>query len=92
MSTRYLLDLHPSPPNHSRGIFLLAALALFVVHRPAFAIDQLAYSFESDLQGFHNNGGGTTVTQDTIGATNGTNSMKVSVVAGATFVERRLRL
>jgi hypothetical protein len=44
------------------------------------------YSFESGLQGFGPNGGGTTVTLDTIGATDGTNSMKFDIVAGATFV------
>jgi PEP-CTERM motif len=47
---------------------------------------QLVYSFEGGLQGFAANGAGTTVTSDTIGATQGTNSMKTSVVAGATFV------
>ncbi|HEX3601999.1 MAG TPA: PEP-CTERM sorting domain-containing protein, partial [Lacipirellulaceae bacterium] len=36
--------------------------------------------------GFGPNGGGVTVTQDTIGATDGLSSMKVSVVGGATFV------
>ncbi len=49
----------------------------------------LAYSFESpsvNPDGFGPNGGGVTITQDTIGATDGTHSMKVSVVSGATFV------
>jgi hypothetical protein len=48
----------------------------------------LAYSFEGAAppDGFGANGGGVNVTQDTIGATQGTNSMGVSVVAGATFV------
>jgi hypothetical protein len=50
------------------------------------AVDSLAYSFETGLQGFGPNGGGTTITQDTIGATDGPHSMKVSVVGGATFV------
>ena len=47
-----------------------------------------AYSFEggSPPDGFGPNGGGVTVTQDTIGATDGSKSLKVSVVAGATFV------
>jgi hypothetical protein len=44
------------------------------------------YSFESDLQGFGPNGAGTTVTLDTIGATDGANSMKFDIVQGATFV------
>lgn len=51
---------------------------------PAAALD-LAFSFESGLQGFGPNGLGVTVTQDTIGATEGTQSMKVSLVEGATF-------
>lgn len=48
----------------------------------------LAYSFEggSPPDGFGPNGGGVTVTQDTIGATDGVNSLKASVVGGATFV------
>jgi hypothetical protein len=47
----------------------------------------LGYSFESGLQGFGPNPAlGITVTQDTIGATEGTQSMKVSLLAGATFV------
>lgn len=46
----------------------------------------LAYSFEDDLQGFGPNGAGITITQDTIGATEGTQSMKVDIVQGATFV------
>jgi hypothetical protein len=50
-------------------------------------VDSLAYSFESDLQGWARNQAsfGITVTQDTIGATEGTKSMKVSLVGGATF-------
>jgi hypothetical protein len=50
---------------------------------------QTLYSFEAppvNPDGFGPNGGGVTVTQDTIGATDGTHSMKVSVVGGATFV------
>jgi hypothetical protein len=62
-------------------VALLAALPQY-----AMAVDALAYSFENDLQGFHPNGLGTTITQDTIGATQGTHSMKVSIVGGATFV------
>lgn len=46
----------------------------------------LAYSFEEGLQGFGPNGAGITVTQDTIGATDGTQSIKVDIVQGATFV------
>jgi hypothetical protein len=50
---------------------------------------QLIYSFESPASnpdGFIPNGAGTTISQDTFGATDGTHSMKVSAVSGATFV------
>ena len=50
------------------------------------AADALAYSFENDTDGFGPNPNGITITQDTIGATEGTHSMKVAVVGGATFV------
>jgi hypothetical protein len=43
------------------------------------------YSFESGIEGFTNNGLGTTVSLDTIGATEGTQSMKVAITGG-TFV------
>ncbi len=47
----------------------------------------LAYSFEfEDIQGFGPNGGGVTIDLDTIGATEGEGSMKMSIVQGATFV------
>lgn len=48
----------------------------------------LAYSFEGGTppDGFGANGGGVTITQDVIGATQGVNSLKASVVGGATFV------
>src|SRR5580765_902164 len=72
--------------TRSLALLLLGALSILFSYRPVLAIDALAYSFETDLQGFHGNGGGTTITQDTIGATDGTQSMKVSIVGGATFV------
>jgi hypothetical protein len=49
------------------------------------AQDTLVYSFEPDLEGFHPNGAGITITQDTIGTTEGTSSMKVAMT-GPTFV------
>jgi len=55
----------------------------------ASARAQLVYSFEAPAvnpDGFGPNGGGVTVTQDTIGATQATHSLKTSVVTGATFV------
>jgi len=71
-----------------RKLLALAALvAAFSFAASARA--QLVYSFEAPAvnpDGFGPNGGGVTVTQDTIGATQGTHSLKTSVVAGATFV------
>jgi hypothetical protein len=61
-------------------------LAVFFFPDAALALDKLGYSFEAGLDGYVPNGGGVAVTQDTIGATQGTQSMKVAVVAGATFV------
>jgi hypothetical protein len=49
----------------------------------------LLYSFEAppvNPDGFGPNGGGVTISQDTIGATQGLHSLKASVVTGATFV------
>jgi hypothetical protein len=63
-----------------------AAVAILISAGGARAADTLIYGFEPDAQGFGANGGGTTVAQDTIGATEGTHSLKYSVVAGATFV------
>lgn len=48
-------------------VFAFALLLSAAIPQTAIAVDSLAYSFESDLQGFQANGGGTTVTQDTIG-------------------------
>jgi hypothetical protein len=70
------------------SLHLAGAIAVFafgVFARSASAQTTLVYSFESGLEGFAPNGGGVTVTQDTIGATEGTQSMKVSMVAGAFF-------
>jgi hypothetical protein len=67
------------------GRVLLVAAAGVLLSPPVCALD-LAYSFENGLQGFGPNGLGISVTQDTIGATEGSQSMKVSVVQGATFV------
>jgi hypothetical protein len=43
------------------------------------AADTLIHSFETDIEGFEPNGGIFTVAQDTIGATEGTHSMKVAL-------------
>ncbi len=63
------------------GILALAVLPTVAAQGP-----QLAYSFEDGLDGFVPNGGGITVTQDSIGATEGTSSLKVDIVQPATFV------
>ena len=67
------------------AIFGLLAAAAIACHGNA-AHAALAYSFEGGADGFSPNGGGTTVTADTIGATDGTGSLKVSLVNGAFFV------
>lgn len=66
------------------GVIALAMIAC----TSSSAHATLAYSFEGGLppDGFGPNGGGVTISQDTIGATNGVNSLKASVVGGATFV------
>jgi hypothetical protein len=63
-----------------------AAVAIVACASSAWAADTLIYGFEPDAQGFAANGGGVTVAQDTFGATEGTHSLKYSVVGGATFV------
>jgi hypothetical protein len=72
-----------------RGVQLVAAIlsAVFVSCFASQAVGQttLVYSFESGLEGFAPNGGGVTISQDTTGATEGTHSMKVSMVTGAFF-------
>jgi len=68
---------------------LAGAMVLAGMSSTARAATTLAYSFEApptNPDGFGPNGGGVTVSQDTIGATNGTHSLKTSVVGGATFV------
>ena len=63
-------------------VFQVAALAaIFVSANAAQAVETLAYSFEGDLQGFEPNPAPPinlmTLTQDTIGATEGTHSLKI---------------
>jgi hypothetical protein len=81
------LVLVPNRRGAQRLVALLLALAAaaFLPQR-SFAQLTQAYSFEGDLQGFAPNGGGVTVELDTIGATDGANSMKMSVIQAATFV------
>lgn len=87
MKSITLNDTHRRVFRSTRFVSTLAATAaIFVSVHSARATDGLAFSFEDGLQGFHANGGGITVSQDTVGATDGTKSMKISVVAGATFV------
>jgi len=63
-------------------VLSIAAAATFFGPRAALAADALGYSFEAGLDGYAPNGGGITITQDSVGATQGTQSMKVAVVAG----------
>src|SRR5690349_18111949 len=63
----------------------IAAILLSPAQRSRAEIT-LAYSFETGLEGFGPNGGGVTVALDTIGATEGASSLRMSVVSGATFV------
>lgn len=62
------------------------AVAAMAIGLASTARAELAYSFEGGADGFAANGGGVTVTADTIGATVGTGSLKTTVVGGATFV------
>ena len=64
---------------------LAAATSLLCVTRPTAAEVTLAYSMEDGLQGFAANGSDTEITLDTIGATDGVNSMKVDLGIGAFF-------
>lgn len=75
------------------SLVLAAVVAAMSVGAASANAGTLLYSFETvangdpngPLDGFSNNGGGITVTQDTIGATVGSNSMENSSVSGATF-------
>src|SRR5690349_1937909 len=76
-----------SAPNCSWMIMFLA-LGLILHGAPkASAQDTRVYSFEPDLEGFHFNGGGLTVSQETsgIGATHGANSMKLEFADFSSF-------
>ena len=55
----------------------MAIAVFFSAHRTHG--DTLAYSFESGTEGFAPNGGAFTVEQDTIGATEGSSSLKVAI-------------
>ncbi|MEN1680913.1 MAG: dockerin type I repeat-containing protein [Planctomycetota bacterium] len=63
----------------------ICVVCLLAAPHCAAAVD-LVYSFEDDLQGFSPNGGAFPVVQDTIGATEGSQSMLVDVPQPATFV------
>jgi hypothetical protein len=88
MDTTYSSHPRHTSCNYARGFVALAAIALllnFAISGHAAPNPVLAYSFENDVQGFAPNGGGITVSQDTIGATDGTHSLMVSMVGGQTF-------
>jgi len=70
-------------------MFVGVAAVAILVCAGTIQAQTTVYSFEAppvNPDGFGPNGGGVTVTQDTIGATDLAHSMKVSVVGGATFV------
>jgi hypothetical protein len=90
----------------SHKLYLAAAVAVTVGAAGARA-DSPLYSFETlynsanppqpdpsgtHPDGFGPNGGGTTIAQDTIGATDGTHSLLYSMVAGATFTGAQTEL
>jgi hypothetical protein len=67
-------------------VFAGTAISLAMLAPTTHAQGTLAYSFETDLEGFNPNGaGGITLEQDTIGATEGSMSMKFSMPQLATF-------
>jgi hypothetical protein len=66
-------------------VWLATAVAILFCVSSAHAVDTLVYSFETGNDGFGPNGGGT-YTQDTVGATQGTGSLRASIPAPATFV------
>lgn len=67
------------------GILGLLIATWWCSAAPIFAAETLVYTFETGIEGFTNNGTGTTVSLDTIGATDGAQSMKVAIT-GPTFV------
>lgn len=72
-----------------QSIAILGCCTLFAVHfQNAHAQSVLTYSFENDLHDFQANGTPLIqpLTQDTIGATEGTNSLKIELLQGATYV------
>ena len=73
------------------GLLCLAVVATVLFLCAGQAGAQLIYGFEggtpTNPDGFGPNGGGVTVAQSPVlGATQGTNSMSVSILPGATFV------
>jgi len=72
------------------SVLCVVTAVTFALAMPLARAGPILYSFETGTpanpDGFGPNGGGVTVAQDTIGATDGPHSMKVNVVTGATFV------
>jgi hypothetical protein len=78
------------PYRFTRSRAWLVALSLALVVICAATVNAQAtqvYSFEPDLEGFHLNGGGVTVSQETsgLGATSGSNSMKLQYADFSSF-------
>lgn len=75
-----------SAAKFNLALLLAVTCIASVSVQQAIAADQLAYSFESGTDGFARNGAGITVAQSTVGATDGTQALRVTIVSGATFV------
>src|SRR5205814_1126099 len=80
----HILLLHSRRPEMRNGLVCAVVATALVLLCAGTAGAQLIYSFENGTatnpDGFGPNGGGVTIAQDTIGATESTHSMKVSVV------------
>jgi hypothetical protein len=87
MKTESNLFFHRIISFARNAVFALCTVIAFsYLAAEAQAVVTLVYSFEPDLEGFAPNGAGITVThENTIGVTEGTNSMKVALT-GPTFV------
>lgn len=78
-------------PNHITSMciwLILLSLGLVVVSAGVITAQTTqVYSFEPDLEGFHPNGGGLAVSQETsgLGATSGSNSLKLEYADFSTF-------
>lgn len=66
-------------------VVALSYAAVLLVPAAAYSQGTLSNSFETGLEGFVPNGIGVSISQDTIGATDGEHSLKIDLVQGATY-------